>query len=153
MVGPNGKEVSALITYDSFASQSSIASSLVSSMNLIKKNLGKVKIQTYAGIIADDGHTASVRIKELNNKLFEFLINHNPQTLGVCQAKIPLAWKKKYRELKWNHKTKGGLNNVVIGKDLSSLFPKAVGYKNNMVLSESRITGGPIISGRMDSST
>ena len=85
--------------------------------------------------------------------MFEFLINYNPQTLGVCQAKIPLAWKKKYRELKWNHKTKSGLNNVVIGKDLASLFPKAVSYKNNMILSESRITGGPIISGRMDSST
>ena len=39
LVGPNGKEVSSLITYDSFASQSSIASSLVSSMNLTKKNL------------------------------------------------------------------------------------------------------------------
>ena len=64
-----------------------------------------------------------------------------------------MAWKKKYREFKWNHKTKGGLNNVVIGKDLASLFPKAVGYKNNMVLSESRITGGPIISGRIYSST
>ena len=98
LVGPNGKEVSALITYDSFASQSSIASSLVSSMNLSKKNLGKVKIQTYAGIIEDDGHTASVRIKELNNECFEFLNNQNSQTLGVCLYKIPLAWKKKYRK-------------------------------------------------------
>ena len=44
LVGPNGKEVSSLITYDSFASQSSIASSLVSSRNLTMKNLGKVEI-------------------------------------------------------------------------------------------------------------
>ena len=93
--------------------------------------------------------TAFVRIKELGEGSYKFLVNELPQSLPVFVGKIPVEWKKKHAELRWKHRTHGGVNHIVIGKDLAGYFPKVLSTKGHMVLSRSAITGNLIISGRM----
>ena len=97
------------------------------------------------------GTVSFVRVTELGEGIYKFLVNENPQTLPVFEAKMPLKLKRRYYALRWKHRTHGGVNHVVIGKDVAGLFPKVLECKEHMVLSESQVTGAPIVSGRMQS--
>ena len=63
------------------------------------------------------GTAAFVRIKELGEGFHKCLVNKNPQSLPVFSSPVPSAWHNKHAELRWKHKTHGGINHVVIGKD------------------------------------
>ena len=77
------------------------------------------------------------------------MINENPQSLPVFSSPVLPAWYNKHAELRWKHRTHGGVNHVVIGKDLAGYFPKVLSTKGHVVLSRSNIIGNLIISGRM----
>ena len=97
------------------------------------------------------GTAAFVRIKELGEGFHKCLVNENPQSLPVFSSPMPSAWKKQHTDLRWKHCTKGGVNHMVIGKDLAGYFPRVLSTKGHIVLSRSNITGNLIVSGRMKS--
>ena len=55
-------------------------------------SLGKISIQAYSGLIEKRGMAAFVRIKELGEGFYKFLVNENPQSLPVFEAKMPVFY-------------------------------------------------------------
>ena len=148
-MGRDGQEVSVLCTYDSFASQSSISLAMANTLGLLKEDLGKISIQAFGGLTEKRGTAAFVRIKELGEGFHKCLINENSQSLPIFTSPMPAEWFNRRTELGWKHRTHGGVNHIVVGKDLAGYFPKVFSTKDHMVLSRSAITGNLIISGRM----
>ena len=105
-----------LCTYDSVASQSSISLAMANTLGLLKEDLGKISIQAYGSLIEMRGTAAFVRIKELGEGFHKCLINENPQSLPVFSSPVPPAWYNKHAELRWKHKTHGGITMLLLAK-------------------------------------
>ena len=151
IIAPGG-ERQVLMTYDSFASQSSVSGHIATELGLSRTNMGSVDIHQYNGVVTGvPTQTVIAGLKELGGTYIQFLVNEcKEQILPVCGTHVPAAWRRKYK-IGSQYKSFGGANSITLGKDNAHLFPRFVDGRENMVLQKSTITGRYLISGKMES--
>ena len=143
-----GKKVKkVLLTYDSFASHTSMDVSLKDELQLSTQEIGDLKIQTYGGIIREKGFQTTAYIEGLKTRKIDFILSKCQQTIPEYEYEVPLGWRRKYN-LPQNPKCRCGVNKITIGKDNADLFPVVKDFHNGVCISRSNITGQFIISGK-----
>ena len=146
------KQRRVLLTYDSFASHTTLNKTLKQELGLKENSIGKIEIQTYAGSVQEEGFVVKANIDGAHSQKIDFLISTNAQTLPVCKYDIPQCWIQKYNLPRYP-KSEAGLNLITIGKDQCALFPVLLDACNGVAISKSNITGRCILSGRAKSNS
>ena len=123
IIAPGG-EKRVLLTYDGFASQSSIAGNIATELGLHRTDMDTIDIHQYNGIVRSSAQTVRAGLKELGGKQIEFMVNDSAeQILPICEAHIPTAWQRKYKMGSPKYNSFGGINSITIGKDNANIFP------------------------------
>ena len=104
------KQKRVLLTYDSFASHTTMNESLQKELGLKASPLGNVEIQTYAGSVQEQSFVVSAQIEGVHSRNIDFLFSSNAQKMPLCQYEIPDFWVKKYK-LPNDPYRASGLNN------------------------------------------
>ena len=108
----NGKKVKrVLLTYDSFASHTSMDVSLKDELQLSTQEIGDLKIQTYGGIIREKEYQTTAVIEGLKTRKIDFMLSKCPQTIPEYEYNAPFGWKKKYNLIQ-NPKSRCGINKI-----------------------------------------
>ena len=91
----NGKKVKrVLLTYDSFASHTSMDVSLKDELQLSTQEIGDLRIQTYGGIIREKGYQTTAVIEGLKQRKIDFILSKCQQTIPEYEYNVPYGWKK-----------------------------------------------------------
>ena len=146
------KQKRVMLTYDSFASHTTMNESLQQDLGLTANPLGNVEIQTYAGSVQEQSFMVSAQIEGVHSRKIDFLLSSNAQKMPLCQYKIPNFWIQKYK-LPIDPKSASGLNMITIGKDQCSLFPVLIATCDGVAVSRSNVTGQYLLSGRAQKSS
>ena len=147
----NGKKMmDALLTYDSFASHTTMCEVVKDTLSLETKFIGNLQVNTYNGIKEEIGYQASANIVGLEQTV-DFIISSCSQKIPAYQYDVPVEWFEKYN-LSDPPTSTSGLNYITIGKDQAALFPSMLQVVNGVCISKSNITGRYILSGRAISS-
>ena len=140
-----------VLTYDSFASHTTMNRSLVEDLELKPTYVGELLINTYNGRVEEKGFSTRASIDGIT-KPVDFIISSVTQKIPQFVYQVPQKWMKKYK-LPKQPQSISGLNLITVGKDHASLFPQMIDCHNGVCISKSRITGKMIISGRAYSSS
>ena len=146
------KRKKVLLTYDSFASHSTMNEGLQKVLDLTTSPLGNVEIQTYSGSVQEQSYMVSAKIEGVHKRKIDFLLSSNAQKMPMCQYKVPAIWMKKYK-LPVDQKSAAGLNMITIGKDQCNLFPVLIATHDGVAVSRSNVTGQYLLSGRAQKSS
>ena len=82
----------ALLTYDSFASHTTLNKALKEDLCLEETSIGNIEIQTYSGSVCEDGFLVSAKIDGMKKEQKDFLVSTNAQKMPVCHYDIPQSW-------------------------------------------------------------
>ena len=93
----NGKKIKrVLLTYDSFASHTSMDVSLKDELQLSTQEIGDLKVQTYGGIIREKVYQTTAVIEGLKTRKIDFILSKCQQTIPEYEYNVPFGWRKKY---------------------------------------------------------
>ena len=123
-----------ILTYDSFASHTTMSDVVKDELCLETKDIGDLQINTYNGIKSERGYQTSANIDGLHNYKIDFIISTCSQKIPAYQYDVPLEWNKKYN-LSDLPTSISGLNMITIGKDNCQLFPTVIEVLNGVCLS------------------
>ena len=111
----NGKKMmKTILTYDSFASHTTLNYVVRDKLSLDTKYNGDLQINTYNGIKEEKGYQASAHIDGLYNPEVDFIISTCSQKIPDDQYDVPIKWAKKYN-LSTPPTSISGLNMITIG--------------------------------------
>ena len=81
-----------LLTYDLFASHTTMNYAVKEDLQLDTKYIGSLSINTYSGLIEEKGYQVSATIDGLNGKI-DFIICSCSQNIPLYEYEVPSAWK------------------------------------------------------------
>ena len=137
----NGKKMmQTILTYESFASHTTLNYVVRDKLSLDTKDIGDLQINTYNGVKEERGYQTSAHIDGLYSPKIDFIISTCSQKILAYQYDVPLEWMKKY-DLSDPPTSISGLNMITTGKDNCELFPTMIQALNGVCLSKSNITG------------
>ena len=84
-----------ILTYDSFASHTTLNYVVRDKLSLDTKYIGDLQINTYNGIKEEKGYQESANIDGLCAKV-DFIISSCSQKIPAYQYDVPIEWAKKY---------------------------------------------------------
>ena len=149
--GKKSKKV--LLTYDSFASHTTVHGAVKDELGLKANFIGNLSVQTYAGSVEEKGFQVCATIDGLQGKKkIDFLVSSCSQSIPTFKYKVPHVWKSKYN-LPDHPESEAGINSITVGKDNCELFPKMLEVSSGVCISQSNITGNFILSGRASDSS
>ena len=147
------RSMQVLVTYDSYASHSSITPEVARDLGLKQSSVGMLDIQHFGGNKQEEGFFVTANISPLS-KPIQFLMGGCGQTLPSYRYEVPEKWEKWYglnvQEELWSE---GGINSVTLSMDQIELFPQVISVSNGVCISKSAITKQYILCGRAMDST
>ena len=147
----SGKQVKVLISYDGFASHSSVDESIREELDLPLEDIGIINVSRYGGSVTEQGFKTKAKLCPINENsdgfIMDFIVSKCPQELPRYTYNLPQHWIEKY-DLKEFTQSANGINTIIIGKDRADLFPVILEAENGIALSRSKMTGDILISGK-----
>ena len=123
-----------LLTYDSFASHTTMCDVVKDELCLETKDIGDLSINTYIGKKLERGFQTSATIDGLHDSKIDFIISTCSQKIPAYQYDVPMEWFEKYN-LSDPPTSTFVLNMITIGKDNCQLFPTVIEILNGVCLS------------------
>ena len=146
-----GVKKKVLISYDGFASHSSVDESIRAELDLPLEDIGIINVFCYGGSVTEQGYKTKAELCPLDGGsggvMMDFMVSKNPQELPRYTYNVPNKWVKKHG-LKEHTKSASGTNTIIIGKDRADLFPVIIEAENGIALSRSKLTGNILVSGK-----
>ena len=111
------KSKKVLVTFDSYASHSSISPELKDDSGLVETSVGMVDVQHYGGRTQTEGFQCTASIDGVS-KPIDFLVGGCQQKLPTYNYAVPDTWIKKYDlDKNGDNYSAGGTNMITIGFD------------------------------------
>ena len=85
-----------LLTYDSFASHTTMNYAVKEELQMDTKYIGSFSINTYGGLIEEKGYQVSANIYGLNGKINFIVSIHILSNIPFYEYEVPAVWKTKY---------------------------------------------------------
>ena len=107
-------------------------------LGIPSKYIGNLNINTYGGLIEEQGYQVSANIDGLVAPI-DFIVSSCCQNIPFYEYEVPAVWKTKYN-LSETPGSACGANMITVGKDNCLLFPTVLEIIDGVCISKSNIT-------------